>query len=270
MRRTILSLVVVGFLIHLPAPGQAPDVSGVGIDEKLGERIPLEELTFIGEDGEPVHLASLFDRPVILTLVYFRCAGICTPLLQDMSRLVDITESTAGEDYRVVSISFDPKDTADLARVKKANLLATMKNREIDPGGWRFLTGDKETIGKLTEAVGFQYVPDNNKVDFIHVGALIFLSRDGVIVRYLNGIRFNPADIELALVDATEGRARSFMQKMQAFCYTYDPEGRGYVLKVNRIILGVTVLFALLFCVYLFIVGVRRKAGGPRSSESVP
>jgi protein SCO1/2 len=100
------------------------------------------------------------------------------------------------------------------------------------------------------------------------VGALIFLTRDGMIVRYLNGIRFNPADIELALVDATDGRARSFMQRMQKFCYTYDPEGRGYVLKINRIILGVTLVFAGLFALYLFYKGVQRKLSGPRPSES--
>lgn len=255
--------------LALPAVGAQQPPPEVGIVERLDERIPIEELDFIDENGENLVLADLFDRPVILTLVYYRCAGICTPLLQELARVADISKQDPGTDYRIVSISFDPGESPDLARVKKENMLKLLKKKQVPSDGWRFLTGSKEAIDTITEAAGFHYIPDRNQVDFVHAGALIFLTTDGKIVRYLNGTRFNPADIELAVIDATEGRARSFMQRMQAFCYNYDPEGRSYVLQINRLILGVTLLFVVLFGVFLLTRNVRRTARDSGSTGTI-
>ncbi len=229
----------------------------IGVEERLGEYLPLEALSFSDEDDRPITLEELCDRPVLLTLVYYRCPGICTPLLQEVASAADRCDLIPGKDYRHVTISFDPKETAELAGLKKANMLAQMEKQQVPPDGWRFLTGDAENIRRITTAVGFGYAPDKNKVDYVHAGAAIFLSPDGMIARYLHGTEFNPADLKLAIVDASQGRARSFMQKLQRLCYSYDPEGRAYVLKVNRVILGVTALFAMTFGSFLLL----RKAG---------
>jgi len=224
----------------------------IGIDEQLGKVLPLETFTFADEEGNPIVLKELFDRPVVLTLVYFRCPSICTPLLQELVRNVNNCDLSPGEDYRLVTISFDPTETPDLAKIKKANFVGTVDKKEISAEDWRWLTGDKETIRRITDAVGFHYIKDKNKIDYVHAATIIFLSSEGKIVRYLNGVQFNPADLKLAVIDATQGRARSFMRKVQALCYTYDPASRGYVLQLNRIILGITVIFVMGFGGFLF------------------
>lgn len=255
MRSTTLerALCSILFLMAAPVCVAADKPIEVGIEEHLGERIPLESLTFMDEDGKPVKLEELFDRPIVLTLVYYKCPGICTPLLQEVVRAADLCDLMPGEDYRLITISFDPTEDSELARLKKENMLAELKNKRVSPEGWRFFTGDAENIRRITEAVGFRYIPDSNKADFIHAATVVFLSSDGMIARYLNGTRLNPAELKLAVIDAKEGRARSFMQKIQKLCYAYDPEGRAYVLQVNRLILGATLLFATGFGAFLLL-----------------
>ena len=261
VRRTRLMLLMCGatFGVTSFAVAQAPPP--VGVQERLGEVLDLETFTFLDEDGKPIILETLFDRPVILTLVYFRCPNICTPLLQELAKNVNNCDLTPGEDYRLVTISFDPTETANLAGLKKANFLATLDKKDVTPGDWRFLTGDAATIKRLTDAVGFYYIRDKNQVDYVHAASVIFLSKEGKIVRYLNGIEFNPADLKMAVIDASAGRARSFIQKIQALCYTYDPASRGYVLQLNRVILGVTVLFVMGFAGFL----VLKKSRHPKA-----
>lgn len=254
------------WFLLLTAVCAAQERARVGIEERLGTILPLDELTFNDEQGKPIKLSSLVDKPIVLTLVYYRCPGICTPLLQELVKVADNAKLTPGEDYRLVTISFDPDEKFDLAKNKKANMLAEFKNKNVPPETWSFLTGDEANIRKVTDTVGFYYMPDRNKVDFVHGATVIFLSDKGKIVRYLNGTRFNPAEMELAVLDAAQGRPRSLMQRMQQLCYAYDPEGQAYVLQINRIILGVTLVFALGFVVYLLRKGAARK----RAAEPQP
>ena len=249
--------------------GQAPHIPGqkvnprVGIEEHLDSTIPLADLKFTDEEGHPVVLADLFGKPVILTLVYFSCPGICTPLLNELSSVVQKSRMVPGEDFRIVTISFDPSEGYELAKLKRINMLAAMETNVPAPEDWRFLVGDEENIRKITDAVGFRYVRDRNNIDFVHAASVMFLSPEGKIVRYLNTTRFNPADLEMAVIDAAEGRSRSFMQKVERLCYAYDPEGQAYVLKINRIILGITIVFVLLFVGFL----VLRKPAARRPPE---
>jgi protein SCO1/2 len=240
----------------------AQDAPRVGVEEHLGDVIPVETFSFVDEEGEPIDLKGLFDRPIVLTLVYFRCPGICTPLLQELVRNVDNCDLAPGEDYRLITVSFDPTETAEMAERKKTNMLGALKRKDVQPDAWRFLTGEEDDIRRLTDAVGFYYMKDENQQDYIHAASVMFLSPDGKIVRYLNGTEFNPADLEMAVIDASEGRARSFIQKVQKLCYTYDPGSRGYVLQLNRIILGITVVFVAVFGGFLLL-----KSG--RHSQSV-
>jgi protein SCO1/2 len=249
------------------ALGQSQQLPEVGIVEHLGEVIDLASFTFADEDGKKIALKDLFDRPVVLTLVYFRCPGICTPLLNDLTHAVDLCDLKPGEDYRLVTIGFDPTETHELAKNKKNNLLATMDQKEMTAESWRFLTGDADNIKRLTAAVGFHYKKDKNQVDYVHAGVVTFLAPDGKIVRYLHGTEFNPADLKLAVIDAKEGRARSFMQKISKLCYAYDPDSKGYVLQINRVILGITVMFVMGFGAFLLLKGrgkgrPARQAGG--------
>ena len=259
MLRSILFVTVFSLTLGLPSLCPAQDLSKVGIVEHLGEMLPLDQLKFNDEDGNPVVLKDLFDRPVILTLVYYRCPGICTPLLQELVKNIDNCDLVPGVDYKIITISFDPAESHELAKPKKANMIGELKKKTMPPDAWRFLTGDEENIRKITEAMGFLYTRDRNNADFVHAATLMFISPDGKIARYLNGTEFNPADIKMAVIDAAQGNARSFMQKIQRLCYTYDPEGRAYVLKINRIILGVTLAFAVVFGGFLVFMNPRRK-----------
>jgi protein SCO1/2 len=268
MRTAFRICVLFTLLLSVGSAGAEETEPRIGIEEHLGERIPLEELTFTDEEGAPLTLGTLFDRPVVLTLVYYRCPSICTPLLQEVAHVADLTDLEPGEDYRIVTISFDPNDSAELAKIKKANMLATLEHKQVPEDGWRFLTGEEDQIRRITEAVGFHYTRDANEIDFVHAATVIFLSPEGKIVRYLNGTRFNPADLKMAVVDASEGRARSFMQRIQRLCYSYDPEGRAYVLKINRIILGVTLIFAGAFGAFLFSKNFARRTSKAQTTGS--
>ncbi|MHC4443860.1 MAG: SCO family protein [Planctomycetota bacterium] len=266
IRKTTLRIITGLAILSLWSVCWGQDAPRVGVEERLGSIIPLEELSFTDEEGKSIALKELFDRPVALTLVYYRCPGICTPLLQEKAWVADNCDLAPGQDYRMITISFDPKETADLAKTKKANMLDLIKAKQIPTDGWRFLTGDEKNIRKITEAVGFYYMPDRNKVDFVHGATIIFLSGEGKIVRYLIGTRFNPVDVKMAVLDASEGRARSFMQKMQQLCYTYDPEARTYVLQINRLILAATLLFVAVFVWYL----LRKKPVVGPVDEQIP
>ena len=221
----------------------------VGIDEHLTQKIP-GAVSFVDEDGHPVTLQSLLGKPTILALVYYECPGICTPLLNNLVDTLDRSELTAGKDYQVLTISFDPKDTPTLAAKKKANYLK-QSHRSIPPDAFRFLTGDQAAIDKITEAVGFHYTVTGK--DFNHPGVLTILSPDGRVMRYLYGVNFMPFDIKMAVIEASKGQPMPSLNRALAFCYSYDPQGRTYVFSTLKVAGSVMVLTLGLFVVWLLI-----------------
>ena len=241
------------------AQGYANDKT-VGVEEKLGETIPLD-LNFKDEAGNPVTLGEFITKPTVLTLVYFRCPSICNPLMHEVADTVDKLDLVAGVDFNLVTVSFDAREGPELAQIARANFLDEMK-KKIDPASWRFLTGDEENIASLTDSVGFRFKRD--KEDFMHPATVIFLSPEGKIVRYLGGMKLLPADMKMAIIDAAEGTPRNIMQKIQRLCFSYDPEGKTYVLKVNRIVLFATLFFLGVFLVFLLVKG-RVKAKTERA-----
>ncbi|MFC2171587.1 SCO family protein [Acidobacteriota bacterium] len=231
--------------------------------ENPGAQIPLD-LSFTGMDGKKVTLKEIIDRPTVLTLVYYRCPSICSPLLYEVAENVDECDLEPGKDYRLLTISFDYREGADLAKIAHGEMLNRM-DKKIPPDSWQFYTGDKESIKKLTDSVGFHFTFTKDKEDYIHPATVIFLSEEGKITRYLNGLKFLPADMKMALIDASEGRISNVMSKLQRFCYTYDPEGRTYVIKINRIILLGTLFFVAVFGIFLVVRGkVKRKPTGTK------
>ncbi|WP_243381912.1 SCO family protein [Geothrix alkalitolerans] len=250
-----------------PAPTQAPaPVEGpaapaftpqeVGIDEKLGATLPLD-LAFKGEDGQPVTLRQLIDKPTILTLNYFRCAGICTPQLNGVVEVLNRTEAIPGKDFQVLTVSFDERDTPEMASQKRTNYLGEL-TRPFPPAAWRFLTGPATASRALADAVGFRYKQVGD--DFVHAAAIIFISPQGKVTRYMYGVTYLPADLQLAAQEAARGEAQPTINKFLKFCFSYDPAGRKYVLNTTAISATLTILAALIFVFVLIRRGRKTKS----------
>lgn len=227
----------------------------VGIVEKLGETMPLD-LTFQNEENDTVTLGELIDKPTILSFVYFDCPGLCSPLLSGISEVVEKMDMKLGEDYQVITISFNTRDTPEKARVKKKNFV--QKIGEENRRHWVYLTGSQENILKATEAAGWKYKPQG--LDFAHPSAIIMLSPEGKITRYLYGISFLPFDTKMAIIEAQKGIARPTINKILEYCFAYDPGGKTYTLQVTRVVGAFTLIILALVFITLLIRGRRRKA----------
>jgi protein SCO1/2 len=224
-----------------------PDKQEIGIDEKLGQQIPLN-LSFLDETGKAVTLKELINKPTILTLVYFRCPGICSPLLNGVAAMVERLDMEMGKDYNIVTISFDPREDYIMASEKKSNYIDHMK-KKIPEESWHFLTGDSASIAKITDAVGFRYKRDGE--NYIHSAVITILSPKGEIARYLYGVDFLPLDVKLALTEASESKTGPTINKFLKLCFSYDPAGRKYVLNITRIAGGATLLAIIGFILIL-------------------
>lgn len=249
--RFILVLILILFLND--AKTEEKKKSEVGIDEKLGEYVK-SNLHFYDEYGQTILFDELFkeQKPVILNFVYYRCPGICSPLLTNLAKTLDNMDIRAGKDFRVITVSFDFNETYLVASEKKKNYFNLFKNNLPSADAWRFLTGDSLNVSELTDAVGFRYIKTDN--DFIHPGVIIILSPDKKITRYIYGTEFLPFDVKLALMEASKGEIGSTISRIVSLCYSYDPDGKKYVLNVTRIS-GAVILFALMvFGVSLFFI----------------
>jgi protein SCO1 len=237
------------FCLFVVSNGSAePAKRFIGITEKLGNYVPNVEL--YDEAGNLVSLKSLLNKPTLITFVYFRCTGICTPLLNEMTTVVNKMDLNLGKDYQILTISFDFTDRPETASEKRDNYLGEIK-KTVDPNGWRFLTGDSTVLQALTDSMGFYY--ERSGADWIHPTAVIAVAPDGKITRYLYGIHQLPLDVKLAVMEASEGRTGPTIAKVLNMCYTYDPEGQHYTLNVVHIsglaIVGLVVLFVVVFIV---------------------
>ena len=235
---------------------QPNDLSGIGIDEKLGQLIPLD-LTFHDEKGNAVSLRQSIHTPTILALVYLHCPNVCSLLLQNLAEALDKLPAEPGKEYTVLSISFDETEKPALALQKKKTYLA-MIEKPFPGDAWRFLTGDKENIRKLTDAIGFHFKRVGE--DFEHPVSLIILAPDGKIVRYMYGPDPLPFDLKLALVEASQGKIGPAISKIARFCFSYDPKGKKLVFNMLKVTGTVTLLFALSFVLFLLFKGKRQHA----------
>jgi len=251
-------------LILLAASGARPQgapAGEAGVTEVLGNQAALDA-PLKDEDGNDVTLRRLIDKPTILTLNYFRCAGICTPLLNGLADSLNAIAIAPGSDFQVITVSFDPRDTPEIARQKRINYLGQMK-RPFPPQAWRFLTGPAESTKQIADSVGFHFRADGDQ--FIHPGAVMVLSPKGEVTRYMYGISFLPADVEIAVRDAAAGVSSPSIARVLAFCYSYDPVGRRHVFDITRAAGAAILVLAGIFGGYLFIQGRLRKKS--RSQE---
>ena len=203
----------------------------IGIDEKLDNYLP-DDIKITNTEGKEVNLREIIDKPTVLNLVYLRCPGICTPLMDGIAEVVDRSDLILGEDYQIVSVSFDPTETPLLAKRKKNNYVNLIKKQDAKKG-WNFFVTDEENVHKLTEAVGFKYKKVGN--EFLHAGTIIMISPNGKITRYLNGTSFLPLEFKLALIEASEGISGPTINKVLQYCFNYDPSSHRYVLNITRV-----------------------------------
>lgn len=224
--------------------------SPVGIDEKSGAVVP-GDITLFDETGKPVKLGDLTNnKPVILTLVYYKCPGVCSPLLTELAHIVDKLDLQIGKEYEIITVSFNTAEDYIMAAEKKKNYFSLLKVKKAGDSDWRFLTADSVNAARITDAVGFRYIKQGD--DFIHAGALTILSPERKITRYLYGADFLAFDVKMALMEAAEGRIGSPISKITKLCYSFDAEGRKYVLNVTRVAGGGTLLVIMAFAVFLF------------------
>jgi len=229
----------------------------VGIDEKLGDILPTEA-EFINSNGDTILLGDLIKKPTILSLVYYECPGICSPQLTELGWVIGKVDLQAGVDYQIVTISIDKTETPEIARRWKRNYFAGMK-KEIPEDSWTFLVGDSINIYKVTNSLGYYF--KNVGDEFTHPGAIIAISPKRKISRYILGTQFNPFDIKMALIDAESGKTNPTVAKMLQFCFSYDPDGRGYSLNVTRIA-GTVVLFSIGILMLILIFKKKKVNGG--------
>ncbi len=215
---------------------QADDIyDQTGISEKFGQQLPLD-LTFTAEDGQPVQLKSLFhqNRPVILVLAYYECPMLCTLVLNGLQEALPKVDLEPGVDYDIITVSIDHEETAEMAAAKRDRYLATL-GKEAPPDAWRFLVGEKEAIRELADSVGFRFTYDAENDQYAHAAVLHLVTPGGRLSRYLYGIKFDPRDIRLGLLEASQGEIGSFVDRILLYCYHYDPKDKGYRLMAENI-----------------------------------
>jgi len=237
-----------------------PMLKDVGIDQKLGAQLPLDT-HFRDEAGNDITLRKCFrGRPVILTLVYYKCPALCTLVLNDLTRAMNALSETCGKDFDIVTISFNPDETPDLARDKKKQYLRAYR-RPTAEQAWHFLTGSRESIKTVTDAVGFRYVYDEKQQQYIHASGLVVASPDGRLSRYFYGVEYAPKDLRLAMIDAAGGKTGSPTAKILMYCFQYDATTGRYSLAIMRLLRVAAALTILTLGTFMFVMLRRdRKA----------
>ena len=247
--KQILTALFLAILMSLPAFGQGmtqgmmsppanvrpPGLKNVGIEQHLDEQIP-PDLTFRDETGKPVRLGDYFGKkPVILNLVYYQCPMLCGEVLSGLESALRVLKFDVGKEFDVLTVSFDPRETPDMATKKKAEFL----KRYGRPGaadGWHFLTGPQESIDALTKAAGFQYQYDPKTGQFAHATAIAILTPEGKIAQYYYGVEYAPKDLRLGLIQASENKIGTLADQVLLYCYHYDPTTGKYGAIIARVL----------------------------------
>jgi protein SCO1/2 len=248
-----------------PSGGRPRALDEVNIEQRLNGQVPLD-LTFRDESGEAVRLGDYFGKkPVVLSLVYYSCPQLCNQVLNGLtSSLKTLSAFNIGKEFEVITVSFDPRETAELAAEKKKTYIQWYK-RDGAAEGWHFLTGDRQAIDSLTEAVGFHYAYDAQTNQFAHASGIMIATPGGRLARYYYGIEYSPKDLRLGLVEASGGKIGSPVDQLLLYCYHYDPAtGKYGPLVINMIRLGgvVTIIGMIAFVLIMR----RRGPGQNRAS----
>ena len=249
------------------APNQMPAaLQDVGIDQKLNAQLPLD-LAFRDESGQPVTLAKYFtDKPVIISLVYFSCPMMCPEVLRGMRTSLRQVDFGIGKDYRVLTISFDPKDTPQDAAKQRAENLKQFAKPGADED-WHFLTGDEGSIQRVTQALGFRYAWDPASQMYNHATAIMILTPQGKVSKYLYGVDYPPRTVRFGLIEASHNKIGSPVDAILLFCCHYNPTSGKYDLAVSHVLAiggGITILVLGGFLAWMFRSSGKKKQARDR------
>ena len=236
------------------AANMPPALRNVGFEPPLNGQVPLD-VPFIDETGKSVELGDYFGhgRPVVLALVYYGCPMLCNQVEQGVVGALRMLSFTPGRDYDVVFVSFDPRESADMAAEKKKSVLGHF-NRPATAGGWHFLTGQQDSIDTVAKAANFRYNFNAKTNLFAHASGIMILTPDGRISRYFYGIEYPGRDMRLGLVDASAGKIGTPIDHVLLFCYQYDPSTATYsasILKIVRLA-GILTVFGIVIAILVF------------------
>lgn len=251
------------------ALGPPPATEDVGIEPRLGEFVPSDP-SFVDHRGRPYEFGDLLDdeRPVVLVPAYYRCPMLCGLTIEGVANALARIDLVPGEDFRIVTLSFDPRDgaaDAERARARAADLYG----EELESSAWPFLAGDEAEIARVTDAVGFRFAFDEATDQYAHASAIFVLSPRGKLTRVLHGVTFPPIDLHLALIEAGEGKVGSVAEQVLLTCYRYDPTERRYGFYVFGF-LRITSVFLLITMGAGFFVVIRRDRRRTRAFADDP
>lgn len=239
-----------------------PEIEGVGITEHRGAQVP-GDVALVDHEGRACLSGDFFDgkRPVLLVIGYYDCPLLCLKMFSELQATLNGINWTAGEEYRVLAVSIDHQNSPAMAREKRETYGAGLKNPPT-PDGWVFTVGSATEVRRLADVVGYRYryIPETG--EFSHPAALIFLTPRGVVNTYLERLVYPPRDVKMALLEAAEGRTGSIFDRIQHFCFRYDPKTGRYTQDAMRVMqLGATVTVgALGVSIGLFaLAGARRR-----------
>ena len=214
-------------------PASENPFANIGLDQLLNQQLPLT-LSFRDETGKMVQLGDYFgEKPVILSFAYYDCPMLCTLVINGLIRTLRTLSFSAGTEFNIVTVSFNPKDTPPMAAIKRQTSLQSYSRKGAE-NGWHFLTGDEKTIQQLTQAVGFRYAYDENTQQYQHPTGIMILTPDGKLSRYFYGIEYAPRDVRLGLIEASAGKIGSPVDQVLLLCFHYDPTTGKYGLVITR------------------------------------
>ena len=214
-------------------PASENPFANIGLDQLLNQQLPLT-LSFRDETGKMVQLGDYFgEKPVILSFAYYDCPMLCTLVINGLIRTLRTLSFSAGTEFNIVTVSFNPKDTPPMAAIKRQTSLQSYSRKGAE-NGWHFLTGDEKTIQQLTQAVGFRYAYDENTQQYQHPSGIMILTPDGKLSRYFYGIEYAPRDVRLGLIEASAGKIGSPVDQVLLLCFHYDPTTGKYGLIITR------------------------------------
>lgn len=229
-------------------------IEGIGITEQLGKNLRKLNIEFVDENDKKQSIDQWIStqRPTILSLVYFNCPSLCNLHLNAVLDTLNQLSLAAGKDYDLLAISFDPRETSDLAAAKKYNYQQKYDFPE-NGKGIHFLTGDENSVKNLADAVGFKYKWDDKAKEWAHASAAVLLTPEGQISRYLHGVYFDPKTFRLSIVEASRGLVGNVVDSVMLFCYRYDPKGSKYAFYAFNVMRAGAAAIAVVLFFWLFL-----------------
>jgi protein SCO1/2 len=223
-----------GYVPSAPTADAIPELEGVTIIDKLDSQVPLSA-TFRDDHGNPVTLRDVLpkDRPAILQIGYMKCPMLCSLVMNALVRGIQDMDWTVGQQYDIIALSVNPKEGPDLAEGKKAGYVAEY-GRPQSAAGWHFLTGEESSIRSVTDAVGFEYRMQENG-EYSHAAGIFILTPDGRLSRVLYGVKYDSANVRMALLEASQGKVGTTLDRIILWCHIYDAQAGGYVVMAMRV-----------------------------------